>query len=210
MSEKKESGGDSDNPGAMGRCEAMNRREAIRRSALWAGVAALWASLPARTWAALALPAGWSEDEERLLTLIGDTIIPTTAESPGAGAVAIGRFMIVQATDCYATGANEMLRRGMREIQEASQTQFSKRFAELTVPQREKVLTDCEGHSVRMKGSAKGRATAGSPFRLLKELTLLGYFTSEEGATKALRYLPVPGGFVGSLPLKPGERSWAL
>ena len=76
----------------------MNRREAIRHSATWAGVAALWASLPARTWAALALPAGWSEDDEQLLTLIGDTIIPATAESPGAGAVGIGRFMIVQAT----------------------------------------------------------------------------------------------------------------
>jgi hypothetical protein len=145
-----------------------------------------------------------------LLTLIGDTIIPTTAESPGAGAVGIGRFMIVQATDCYASGAGETLRRGMREIQEASQTQFSKTFAELSVPQREKVLTDYEGHSGRTKGKANGRATNGSAFRLIKELTLLGYFTSEEGATKALRYLPVPGGFVGSLPLKRGERSWAL
>ncbi len=194
----------------MGRPEAMNRREAIRRSALWAGVAALWASLPTRTWAALALPAGWSEDEERLLTLIGDTIIPTTAESPGAGAVAIGRFMIVQTTDCYAAGADEMLRRGLREIQEASQTLFSKRFAELTVPQREKVLTDYEGNSVPAKGSVKGTATVGSPFRLMKELTLLGYFTSEEGATKALRYLPVPGGYRGSVRLGKDERSWAL
>lgn len=188
----------------------MSRREAIRRSALWAGVAALWASLPARTWAALALPAGWSDVEEQLLTLIGDTIIPTTAESPGAGAVGIGRFMIVQATDCYAAGADETLRRGMLAIQEASRAQFSKTFAELAVSQREKVLTDYEGQAGRAKGSVKGRATSVSPFRLMKELTLLGYFTSEAGATKALRYLPVPGGFVGSLPLKQGERSWAL
>ena len=55
----------------------MNRREALRQTALAAGAAALWASLPARTWAALAAPAGWSATDEALLTLIGDTIIQT-------------------------------------------------------------------------------------------------------------------------------------
>ena len=54
----------------------MNRREALRQTALAAGAAALWASLPARTWAALAAPTAWSAADEALLTLIGDTIIP--------------------------------------------------------------------------------------------------------------------------------------
>ena len=30
------------------------------------------------------------------------------------------------------------------------------------------------------------------------------------GATQALRYLPVPGGYQGSVPLGKNERSWAL
>ena len=189
---------------------AMNRRDAIRHSATWAGVAALWASLPARTWAALALPAGWSEDEEQLLTLIGDTIIPTTAESPGASAVGIGRFIIVQATACFPAGAAEMLRRGLKEIQEASVAQFARGFAELGVAQREQVLTDYEAPAASTKGSALGSGSNVNPFRLMKELTLLGYFTSKPGATQALRYLPVPGGYKGSVKLGPGERSWAL
>ena len=189
---------------------AMNRRDAIRHSATWAGVAALWASLPARTWAALALPAGWSEDEEQLLTLIGDTIIPTTAESPGASAVGIGRFIIVQATACFPEGAAEMLRRGLKEIQEASVAQFARGFAELGVAQREQVLTDYEARAASTKGSALGSGSNVHPFRLMKELTLLGYFTSKPGATQALRYLPVPGGYKGSVKLGPGERSWAL
>ena len=189
---------------------AMNRRDAIRHSATWAGVAALWASLPARTWAALALPAGWSEDEEQLLTLIGDTIIPTTAESPGASAVGIGRFIIVQATACFPAGAAEVLRRGLKEIQEASVAQFARGFAELGVAQREQVLTDYEARAASTKGSALGSGSNVHPFRLMKELTLLGYFTSKPGATQALRYLPVPGGYKGSVKLGPDERSWAL
>jgi hypothetical protein len=182
----------------------MNRREAIRRSAAWAGVAALWASLPARTWAALALPAGWSADEEQLLTLIGDTIIPATAGSPGAGTVGIGRFIIVQATACGAAGADEALQRGLKEIQAASAARFAKTFAELSGAERERVLMDYEGRAAPVKGNAT------NPFRLMKELTLLGYFTSEPGATQALRYLPVPGGFRGSVKLGKEERSWAL
>jgi hypothetical protein len=38
---------------------------------------------------------------------------------------------------------------------------------------------------------------------------LLGYFTSEQGATKALRYDPVPGTYRGSVPLAAGDRAWA-
>jgi hypothetical protein len=46
-------------------------------------------------------------------------------------------------------------------------------------------------------------------FRMMKELALLGYFTSEIGCTKALRYLEAPGRFDPCAPHKPGDRSWA-
>jgi len=38
---------------------------------------------------------------------------------------------------------------------------------------------------------------------------LSGYFTSEIGATKALRYVAVPGKFDGSYPYKKGDKAWA-
>jgi hypothetical protein len=46
-------------------------------------------------------------------------------------------------------------------------------------------------------------------FRMMKELALLGYFTSEIGATQALRYVESPGKFEPCLPYTPGERAWA-
>lgn len=63
-------------------------------------------------------------------------------------------------------------------------------------------------------GDASGAAaiTADAPahyFRMMKELALLGYFTSEIGYTKAMRYEESPGRFDPCTPYTPGEPSWA-
>jgi hypothetical protein len=44
----------------------------------------------------------------------------------------------------------------------------------------------------------------------MRELTVVGYFTSEIGATKALAYLPIPGRFEGDIALEPGQKTWVL
>jgi hypothetical protein len=46
-------------------------------------------------------------------------------------------------------------------------------------------------------------------FRMMKELALLGYFTSELGCTQAMRYIESPGRFDPCIPYSPGEPAWA-
>ncbi len=46
-------------------------------------------------------------------------------------------------------------------------------------------------------------------FAMMKELALLGYFTSEIGCTRAQRYVESPGRFEPCIPLTPGDVSWA-
>jgi hypothetical protein len=46
-------------------------------------------------------------------------------------------------------------------------------------------------------------------FKMMKELTLLGYFTSEIGATQAQRYIESPGRYDPCLPYTPGEKAWS-
>ena len=46
-------------------------------------------------------------------------------------------------------------------------------------------------------------------FRMMKELALLGYFTSEIGYTKAMRYVESPGRFDPCTPYAKGEPAWA-
>jgi hypothetical protein len=43
----------------------------------------------------------------------------------------------------------------------------------------------------------------------VKELALLGYFTSEIGYTQAMRYREAPGHYDPCVDYKPGEKSWA-
>ena len=178
----------------------MNRRDAIRHSSLLALAAMLGVTLPVRTWAALPATEGWSTDDEDLLTLIGDTILPATPDSPGAGAVGIGRFITTMARFCQPPEAEAGVREVLRELQKQSREHFPGGFAGLGTADRESVLSSFE-------------ATVGSrspnSFRLIKELTLLGYFTSEVGATQALRYDPVPGAYRGSVRISDGDRSWA-
>jgi hypothetical protein len=54
--------------------------------------------------------------------------------------------------------------------------------------------------------------TADAPnhyFRMMKELALLGYFTSEIGYTQAMRYAESPGRFDPCVPYRQGEKAWA-
>lgn len=61
-------------------------------------------------------------------------------------------------------------------------------------------------------GSAAPAITADAPphyFRMMKELALLGYFTSEIGYTEVLRYEETPGRFEPCVPYTEGEAAWA-
>ena len=60
--------------------------------------------------------------------------------------------------------------------------------------------------------SAASEITADTPthyFRMMKELALLGYFTSEIGCTQAQRYIESPGRFDPCTDYRPGEKAWA-
>lgn len=58
---------------------------------------------------------------------------------------------------------------------------------------------------------AQGYADAapGHPWLPVKALVLDGYYTSEEGGARELRYVHVPGRFDPDLPLRPDDRAWS-
>lgn len=46
-------------------------------------------------------------------------------------------------------------------------------------------------------------------FSIIRDLTLLGYFTSEIGATQAYAFVEIPGRYDGCVDLKPGQKVWS-
>ncbi|UFH56630.1 gluconate 2-dehydrogenase subunit 3 family protein [Spirosoma sp. KNUC1025] len=80
-------------------------------------------------------------------------------------------------------------------------------FAPAGSDQTEAKLVDAET-GVVVKDAEKNVAL--TPFfKLVKELTILCYFSSEIGCTQALEYVKIPGRYEGVVKLKEGQKAWA-
>jgi hypothetical protein len=176
----------------------MNRREAIQRATLLLG-GVLSAPLMAGAMGQI-LNTGESvavtADQSVLLAEVADIIIPTTG-TPGAKAAGVEKFIVRVVRDCFEKPEQEKFYAGLAKLDADSQAKFSKGFAALDLAQK----------NVMLKQSTVDNKAF---FLMMKGLTVTGYFTSEIGATQALEYLPIPGKFEACIPLKPGQKAWAL
>ena len=182
--------------------------------------------------------APFTTEEIAFLDEIADTILPRTS-TPGAKDVQTGAFMAMMVTDTYDAKNRKIFRDGMKAIDDATDKAHNTTFMRATPQQRlavlqaidrdQKVYSDARDEENRRRsmaylsdqrqeqapGSDVGAATAVTQdkpahyFRMMKELALLGYFTSEIGATQAQRYVESPGRYDPCVPYTPGEKAWA-
>ena len=154
-----------------------------------------------------AVNALFSESQLAFMNEIADTILPTTS-SPGAKTANVGKFMSVMVLDCYEVANQKIFMDGLKKIDELSEKKFNSSFVKATASQRTELLKTLDAEQSAYQAS-KTKEAPSHYFRMMKELTVLGYFSSKEGATQALRYLPVPGKYDGAYPYKKGEKAWA-
>lgn len=191
----------------------MNRREALSRVALILGGTVIGANVflegckPADKKAMTGLD--FQPEDIAYLDEIAETILPTTASSPGAKAAGVGTFMTVMVKDCYEEKDQKLFTEGMEKLQDASIKKNDKSFMESTPQQRHDLLVELDKEQKEHEKNKK-KEDPNHYFRMMKELTLLGYFTSEIGATKALRYVESPGRYDGCVPYKKGDKAWAM
>ena len=150
----------------------------------------------------------FSKEDAAYLDEIAETILPTTASSPGAKAAEVGSFMTVMVTDCYDEEDQQIFLAGMTSLDKSCKQKYSSSFMQTAPEQRHALLVELDKEQVAHQKNKKGDERS-HYFRMMKELTLLGYFTSEIGATKALRYMESPGHYDGDLPYKKGDKAWA-
>src|SRR5262245_42042190 len=194
----------------------LTRREAVQRVAAVLGGAALvggdrlfaFSFEPAVVEQAMAHSTGaFTATDVALLDEVAETILPETS-TPGAKAAKVGAFMAVMVTDTYEPGDQQIFRDGMKKVDDACRTMHHTAFMSATPPQRLAVLEQLDREQ-KTYTDAKADDAPAHYFRMMKELALFGYFTSEIGCTKAMRYVESPGRFDPCAPYTPGETIWA-
>lgn len=111
-------------------------------------------------------------------------------------------------TDCYSTEEQKIFIEGLENIKQSFETKYSASFISAKTDQKTTFLNDVNTEAIAYR-KAKKYEDPEHYFVMMKQLTILGYFTSEIGARKALNYIAVPGKYDGSYPYKKGDKAWA-
>ena len=187
----------------------MNRRDALRAATALAG--AVLVSSTGMLVACDAEPKAartpdhsprrvLDADEQALVVAIADTLLPTTAASPGARAAGAGPAINLLLTDCYPSAAQQRVTKGLAEFRATCRTRGGGDFASLAPAARERLLRGIDADA-RTVGDAHY-------FGLVRELAHRAYFSSEIGMTRARRYIQTPGRWIGCRALERGQPAW--
>lgn len=199
----------------------MNRREALQRTAVVLGytisaplAAAVLNGCKAKPDVTF-VPKFFNEDQARLVSALAETILPRT-DTPGAIDAGVPGFIDDLVATVYSAEQQKNFTDGLAAIAEQAKTDIGDDFIDGTPEQQlafvKKQNTDflSGNNASQSEGWWAAGTGKGKPFFLeLKELTVLGFFTSEAGATQVLQYKQVPGPFKGCVPLSEVGKAWA-
>lgn len=191
----------------------MERRELLKMIALMTGAAVVGGSALLQSCSSpIEQQTGaigeFSSDDQLLLAEIADTILPAT-QTPGAKAAGVGPFMAMMVTDCYEPAAQKTFKQGLRELDSAIGKLHGSGFLKASPEQREQFLVKLDQEAKLHQQNKSAAEFQTHYFTMIKQLTLLGYFSSEIGCTQALRYQAIPGRYEGTVSYKKGDKAWA-
>jgi hypothetical protein len=202
----------------------MNRRDAIQRVAfLIGGTFSAPTLLAMNHWEtdlgngrASSVDFVVSDQQKLIIAEVAEMIIPKTG-TPGAKDTGVPAFIVMMIQDCYKTPEHASFLEGLKSLEQ-------KDFLTLDTSKRTQILKQVESDSVEQMKAYQVQQTKmgdnedreqmaaqakGVPYwRLMKELTMLGYFTSEEGIKASFEYVPIPGK-LEMIQLKPNQKSFA-
>jgi len=193
----------------------MKRRDAIKRTALLMGyavsasaIAGVMSGCQADTKTPIDLwkPTTFSEVQINTIREAAERIVPATDGIVGAKDVLVERFVDSMAST-YRQKDVSSFKQQLDKLEADAKATHNKSFASLENDQMDEMIT-------AIMNRAKAEQKSGEPsfFFQLKEVVLLGYFTSEKVGTEVLNYDPVPTKYEGCIDLAsvPNGRTWSL
>ena len=183
----------------------MNRRDALHQLAALGGsafaspiVRAALSGAPLHTPPATSV---LTAPQKTMVAELAELVIPTT-DTPGAIVAGVPAFIDHIVSAWYSEVERKTFLDGLAALDAFGGAHFGKSFVHCTTSERTAALSAAEDAA---KGFQPRPTLGGFPepeltapfFYQLKELTVLGYYTSEIGATQELSYLPIPGRYEG-------------
>ena len=183
----------------------IGRREALRRAALLLGgalsapaIAGVLAGCDSRG----ASDGALASDQRELVATIAEHIIPET-DTPGARAAEVHVFIDKMLAGHYPAEERDRVLDGLVELDETARRACGSPFIRCSADEQRAILALLDQQAFAQRRDPHW-------FRTIKELTVLGYYTSEIGATQELRHVAVPGRFEGCVPLEQIGRTWSV
>lgn len=189
----------------------MDRREALQRIALLTGGALSLSTVSAVMGGCTAesgsgyTPQTLSTTQDELVTVISERIIPAT-DTPGAEAAQVNRFIDKMLTDWHSEEERNHFLDGLSGVDDTSNELHGSNFLDLSEQQQIDVLSQLETEAQQ---NPMPQADLSPFFSMMKELTLIGYYTSEIGATEELRWNHVAGRYDGCMDYSEVGRAWS-
>ena len=182
----------------------VDRREAIRRVAVLLG-GTLSAPAIAGVLAGCASDrdAGdsgkthaLSGNQREVVATIADHIIPPT-DTPGARDAGVPGFIDTMMAEFYPAADRQRFVAGLADLDARARRADGRDFLRCDQNGQVALLTALDAEAIASSPNVREPHW----FRTMKELTLLGYYTSEAGLTKELGYVQVPGRYEGCVSL---------
>ncbi|SHK91995.1 gluconate 2-dehydrogenase subunit 3 family protein [Rhodothermus profundi] len=177
-----------------------------------------------------------STAQHELVATIAERILPET-DTPGARAAGVPEFIDRMLTDWMYAAEREHFLRELARVDALAQERFGQPFVQASEEQQVQLLRELEeearhaepqrvvidrstgqivdGPDTSAEDMARGRPPRTLTvelrpfFRIMKELTIVGYYTSEVGATQELQLNLVPGRYDACVPYEQIGRAWA-
>ena len=152
---------------------------------------------------------------------IAERIIPKTS-TPGAKEALVPAFILTTLADCYPEKDQDTFFKGLDQLDADAKKAHNNSFLDLKAAEQTALLVQTEKafqeRKTKNKEAEKTAKESGGKyetpalefFQIMKELTLVGYFSSEPGATQALAYVHVPGAYQACTDMKPGQKTWSM
>jgi hypothetical protein len=199
----------------------MNRREAMSRIAILVGGTLSAPTLSAMDTLGKAKTTRWgtaafslTDIQRKIVAEVAEHIIPKTTTA-GAKDAGVPAFIEMMLNDCYKKPEHNSFLAGLADLEKKGFLTQAKDAQIATLKQVEADTKELmKAYNIKQvkvgdnvdKESMDGKL--GVPFwRLMKELTLMGYFTSEQGIKASFEYEPIPGKFE-PIKIKPGQKAY--